>query len=381
MDLTNACRSGDTERVRLLLLDGIDPTANNNRAIKYACHNGHSEVVKLLLEAGVDPSVDDNYPLKVACQNGRVEVVKVLLQDPRVDPSVDDNYALNVACQNGHVEVVKVLLAAGVDPSVNDNQPIQGAYFNNHFAVVKLLLEDERVDPSFEDNELIKSACRRGNIELVRLLLQDPRVDPSVNDNEPLSEACKGGFIEIVKLLLRHPRVSLPEGIISTACYGPGGPELVLLLLHAGADPSVNDNLALREACIDTHQREANPAVIRLLLSDPRVDPSVIHINMMSNPSIILLFRIRTQFNQLFQDLPEVTVRERRKKEDLGQKLKRFRDILTDEQRNYLDSYNSRLLRMIMTSEMDNEMMKKEILSFNSGKKSKNKKKYRKSKQ
>ena len=402
LDFTNACRYGHVEVVKLLLEAGVDPTSNNNKAIKYACGNGHVEVVKLLLKAGVNPSVSDDYPLRIACENGHLEVVKVLLEwrGPNgefIDPS-DGEISLGISCKNGHVEVVKVLLewrgpnGEFVDPLANDNRPIQIAELNNHLEVVKVLLQDHRADPSFEDNRLIKYACRSGDIELVRLLLQDPRVDPSVGqpyfvDNVPLYEACIGGFTEIVRLLLRHIRVSIEclSNNLHTACYGRGGPELVLLLLQAGADPSFHDNLALKQACRDIGERVANPAVIRLLLSDPRVDPSVIDINIISNPAILLLFKIRREFSVYFQNLPETTVHERRKKEHLGQTLKRYRDILTDEQRNYLDSYNLvydlRLLRKIMPSKMDDQIMKQEILRFISGKKSKNKKKYRKSKQ
>ena len=82
-----------------------------------------------------------------------------------------------------------------------------------------------------------------------------------------------------------------------------------------------------------------------------------------------------------FQNLPEVTAFDRRKKEDLGIKLKRYRDIMTEEQRNYLDSYNLRLLRKIMPYEMDEKMMEAEILNLGKKSKNKNKKKYRKSKQ
>ena len=46
----------------------------------------------------------------MASENCRVDVVKLLLSDPRVDPSANDNYALRLAIQNGHKDVVKLLL-------------------------------------------------------------------------------------------------------------------------------------------------------------------------------------------------------------------------------------------------------------------------------
>ena len=64
----------------------------------------------MLLEDGrVDPSADDNYAIKGASQNGHVEVVKLLLEDGRADPSANDNYAIRKASKNGHAEVEELL--------------------------------------------------------------------------------------------------------------------------------------------------------------------------------------------------------------------------------------------------------------------------------
>jgi Ankyrin repeats (3 copies) len=45
----------------------------------------------------------------LASYNGYSEVVKILLMDERVDPSADDNEAIKWASANGHLEVVKLL--------------------------------------------------------------------------------------------------------------------------------------------------------------------------------------------------------------------------------------------------------------------------------
>ena len=52
----------------------------------------------------------------LALRYRNVEAVRLLLNDPRVDPSADDNYAIRCASENGHVEVVKLLLN---DPRVD----------------------------------------------------------------------------------------------------------------------------------------------------------------------------------------------------------------------------------------------------------------------
>ncbi|KAJ3266451.1 hypothetical protein HDU76_011929, partial [Blyttiomyces sp. JEL0837] len=58
-----ATKKGFTAIVQILLSPSpstiahpVNPTANNNEAIKEASANGHAEIVKLLLAAGADPT-------------------------------------------------------------------------------------------------------------------------------------------------------------------------------------------------------------------------------------------------------------------------------------------------------------------------------------
>ena len=43
--------------------------------------------------------------------NNDIEIIKTLLTDNRVDPSVNNNEAIRDASSNGHIEIVKLLLA------------------------------------------------------------------------------------------------------------------------------------------------------------------------------------------------------------------------------------------------------------------------------
>ena len=77
--------------------EGVDPSAQDNRAIRWASYNGHIEVVKLLLtDKRVDPSADDNIAIRWASENGHTEVVKLLLTDKRVreklSPELKEKY-------------------------------------------------------------------------------------------------------------------------------------------------------------------------------------------------------------------------------------------------------------------------------------------------
>ena len=74
---------------------------------------------RLLQDRRVDPSADEQYAIRWASGNGHLPVVERLFQDPRVDPSAEKQSAIRSASQNGHVEVIRFLLHdPRVDPSV-----------------------------------------------------------------------------------------------------------------------------------------------------------------------------------------------------------------------------------------------------------------------
>ena len=61
-----------------------------------------------------------------AARWGHLASVERLLADPRVDPSADDNAAIRMASRFGHVAVVARLLAdPRVDPSAAHNEAIR----------------------------------------------------------------------------------------------------------------------------------------------------------------------------------------------------------------------------------------------------------------
>ena len=84
----------------------------------WAIKNKDTIQVSSLLRLGVDPSVDDNFAIRFASENGHTPIVKLLLEDPRADPSVKDNYAIRWASAFEHTSTVKMLLKdSRVDPS------------------------------------------------------------------------------------------------------------------------------------------------------------------------------------------------------------------------------------------------------------------------
>ena len=173
-----AITKGDALMVELFIQAGVDPSAEDNRAIQLASENGHLSVVdRLLQDARVDPSAQDNAAIREASDSGHLPVVDRLLQDARVDPSARDNYAIQIASACGHIAVVDRLLQdARVDPSAKNNLAILLASANGHLPVVDRLLQDVRVDPSAENNTAIRGASNNGHLPVVDRLLQDARV-------------------------------------------------------------------------------------------------------------------------------------------------------------------------------------------------------------
>jgi hypothetical protein len=84
-----------------------------------------------------------------------------------------------------------------------------------------------------------------------------------VDNQYPLRWACQGGHVEVVKLLLADPRV----------------------------DPSAGNQYAIVWATENSHLQ-----VVKLLLDDQRVDVTTVPLLLPSSPEILALFSLRRVF-------------------------------------------------------------------------------------
>jgi ankyrin repeat protein len=117
----------------------VDPTAKDNEAIYKATLRGHERVLDLLLSDHRINISEKNY-IGIASEYGRFQVVAMLLRDKRIDPSVQDNYAIRFASANGHKDVVELLLRdKRVDPTAYNNFAIHQAKKNGHPETVSVL--------------------------------------------------------------------------------------------------------------------------------------------------------------------------------------------------------------------------------------------------
>jgi hypothetical protein len=115
-----------------------------------------------------------------ACFFGDTKAALEYLKDDAIDPSFNDDYALRRVSQSGHVAIVRALLTdARVDPSSLNNDALVLATWNNRVDVVEVLLKHPRVDPAVDDNFVVRSAATEGLLDVLQALLDDPRVTAS----------------------------------------------------------------------------------------------------------------------------------------------------------------------------------------------------------
>jgi ankyrin repeat protein len=233
--------------VNLLLNNSsVDPSDQNNKAIKEASRLGHAEIVEALLkDQRVNPTAENNEAIILAVFNGNLETVTLLLRNPIVRATVYKNIdaSLIMAELDGYEpEIIAygwlasigklndVLFSLATRGNLKENDILLkdttvyppdmaivftalGGYEN----VVKILLKNERVNPSVDNNMAIKLAAAAGHVNVVKLLLQDPRVDPSDNnktdsfggDNIAIVNAARYNHLDIVKLLMANNKVSI----------------------------------------------------------------------------------------------------------------------------------------------------------------------------
>lgn len=165
--------------------------------------------------------------------------------------SYDDYFA---AIERDSAPLVVSLLNRGLDPNTRDPQGQHGlilALRAGALNVVNALLDDDatqvEVRTEKDESPLMLAALRGLSQICERLIARD--ADVNKPGWAPLHYAATGGHVEVMQLLLEHhayidaasPNGSTP--LMMAAMYG--GPSAVKLLLDAGADAQLKNNLGL----------------------------------------------------------------------------------------------------------------------------------------
>ena len=255
----------------------VDPSFNDNFAIRCASESGHLELVCLLLrDFRVDPSAVWNYSVVFASSRGHVNVVRELMDDQRVDPSADQNLALELASRGGHHSVIRELLKdKRVNPSSRHNVSLIWASVCGHSQTVRELMQDSRVDPSEDSSVCLRMASYHGHVDVIKELLKDARTDPiqSGTNEEGMDSLRKAvdGYrsVAVMKVLLRDPRVDKNhknEALVYASSVG-NLPVVREILMEEDLDPMYAGGTAFRLAGKNGHVD-----VISELLRDERCD-------------------------------------------------------------------------------------------------------------
>jgi ankyrin repeat protein len=195
------------------------------------------------------------------------------------------------AARRGRLAEIKRLMAQGASPrsSIRDGRdlvtPVHGACDRNQSEVLEFFLSDPDIDPNCPGNSSqrympLQRACKRGAWNAVSVLLKHPRTSLCHTDGEgvdPISYALHECHSRAAEMLLES-RLPLPKigrfndgsPWFNMACFR-GSPKLVEMMR---ADPSISvtqtgggHRSALHYAC-----EGANPAIVKILLSDPRTN-------------------------------------------------------------------------------------------------------------
>lgn len=148
-EFLKACKEGSSDKVKLLLDQGVDVNAVNK--------NGSSGLIFACLFNG------DTALQKAAHYKRCIKVAELLLQH-KVNVNIVDRHghsALAVACLNGFIPMVKLLLDNGADSRIvsqGGETLLMMAAHQGYYAVVRLLLED---------GVPVNSQDEHGNIALI----------------------------------------------------------------------------------------------------------------------------------------------------------------------------------------------------------------------
>lgn len=97
---------------RILSYEKVNPSVERNTPLRLACFYKHPSIVKELLKhPRLDISQGGGcYIMSTACFSGCLEIVQELLKDGRIDPTLEDNAALKRALRSGDIVVVSVMM-------------------------------------------------------------------------------------------------------------------------------------------------------------------------------------------------------------------------------------------------------------------------------
>ena len=265
----NAVKNNEINLVLYLLRLGVSIETTNikkSTALLLAAERGYNKLVTILLEKGANVNATNNFenaPLIMATNNNHLQTAQILLEAGAKVNAIgqDGKTALMFPCSEGFEEIVKILLEHKANPNIVTSSRISA----------------------------LMAACSKGFKQIVQLLINyGANVNLIGTNNIPaLKMAAQENFPEIVLILLKAgANVDSTPNIISPLILAShfGNKQIVLTLLEAGANVNINLgnpagdtplSAALVERLEETIDKQKEKGEIALILLKAGADPSI----------------------------------------------------------------------------------------------------------
>lgn len=189
------------------------PDATKIKEFKVLVSAGKIDLIKKFITDGLDPSVDDNYAIKTAVNLSNIKLIELLLTHDQVDP----NCALKLACDTGLVNIVKQILNhPKVKPDISYNAIMRELMYksvyrlnlipDDNYFICWLMITNKNSE-SIVNKNILEYACVNGLTPIVSHLLETKKFDLCAGQHTLLRIAASCGYVDIVKLLLNDDRI------------------------------------------------------------------------------------------------------------------------------------------------------------------------------
>jgi ankyrin repeat protein len=258
-----------------------------------AAGNGDKGRVSVLLDEGVEPTTLDGYgnsALSSAAENGHLDIVQQFIPLVDIDQQNTDGFtALHKAASSNHPQVVQTLLQAGANPNIRSYGPRNAALHNaaakGYTSVVQVLLNHQgkiKTDIDLRNEEgltALNRAALANHPQVVQMLLEagaDPNVPTYGPRNTALHNAALKGYTSVVQVLLNHQgkvKTNIDadnrDGLTALHLAATSEqPQVVKMLLDAGADPNV-PTYDYRNTALHSASAKGYTPVVQVLVDHP----------------------------------------------------------------------------------------------------------------